>query len=315
MTAAKLVRPLTACPLAALAALLGLGLLAGGCSIRGYAVDSIGDMLASDESVFTTDDDLVLIGDALPFSLKLVESLLAERPEHEGLLLTAARGYVLYAYAYVHFEAEQAADEDLERARALRARAGRLYGRALGYALRGLEVGHPGLGEALAQAPDTALAAIGDDEAGQVPFLYWAASALGLGISVAKDDPSMLARLPEVEALLGRALAIDESFDNGALHEFALVWAAAAPGAPSAGAIEEHYRRALELSGGERASLFVSYAMATAVPAQRRADFTGLMERALAIDPDVDPGHRLQTTLAQRRARWLLGRADQMFLE
>ena len=97
--------------------------LAGGCSMRSFAVDTIGDMLASGDSVFTDDDDMELIGEALPFSLKLTESLLAESPRHRGLLLTAARGYVLYSYAYVHFAAEQAISEDFESARLLRVRA------------------------------------------------------------------------------------------------------------------------------------------------------------------------------------------------
>ncbi len=132
--------------------------LTGGCSIRGFAVDTIGDMLASDKSVFTEDDDIELIGGALPFSLKLTESLLAESPKNRNLLLTAARGYVLYAYAYVHFPAEQAADDDLARAKVLRARAGRLYLRALGFALRGLETGTPGFGEALERQPGAAAA-------------------------------------------------------------------------------------------------------------------------------------------------------------
>ncbi len=289
--------------------------LTGGCSIRGFAVDTIGDMLASDKSVFTEDDDIELIGGALPFSLKLTESLLAESPKNRNLLLTAARGYVLYAYAYVHFPAEQAADEDLARAKVLRARAGRLYLRALGFALRGLETGTPGFGEALERQPDAAVAEVDGEAAQNVDFLYWSASALGLAISVSKNDTAMLARLPEVEALLRRALALDEDFDEGALHEFALVWAAAAPGRRDEAAIERHYQRALALSGGRRASLFVAYAMATAVPAQDRARFDGLMDRALAIDPDADPDRRLLTVVAQRRAAWLLSRADELFLE
>ena len=52
--------------------------------MRSLAVDTIGEMLASDESVFTADDDIELIGEALPFSLKLVESLLAESPDQTG---------------------------------------------------------------------------------------------------------------------------------------------------------------------------------------------------------------------------------------
>jgi predicted anti-sigma-YlaC factor YlaD len=121
-------------------------LLTGGCSMRSMAADTIGDMLASGDGVFTDDDDIELIGEALPFSIKLVESMILESPEHRGLLLAAARGYVLYAYAYVQFPAEQAAGHDLAEARRLRARAGKLYLRAFGYAIRALEVEYPARG-------------------------------------------------------------------------------------------------------------------------------------------------------------------------
>ena len=126
---------------------------------------------------------------------------------------------------------------------------------------------------------------------------------------------NVLARLPEVEALLQRALTVDEAYDEGALHEFALVWAGSAPGARDRAAIERHYRRALELSAGQRASLYVAYAMAATVPAQDPRRFRDLMDRALAIDPDARPGERLLTIIAQSRARWLLTRVDELFLE
>ena len=101
--------------------LLAAVLLTGGCSTRRYAVNTIGDVLVSEGSLYESDDDIVLIGEALPFSLKLVEGLLVESPHHRGLLLSAARGFVLYSYAYVHYEAEQLARDDVHRARALRA--------------------------------------------------------------------------------------------------------------------------------------------------------------------------------------------------
>jgi predicted anti-sigma-YlaC factor YlaD len=39
-----------------------------------------------------------------------------------------------------------------------------------------------------------------------------------------------------------------------------------------------------------------------------------LLEKALSIDPDADPSHRLLNVIAQRRARWLLERIDELFL-
>jgi len=40
-----------------------------------------------------------------------------------------------------------------------------------------------------------------------------------------------------------------------------------------------------------------------------------MLERALEIDPDKDERSRLMNLIAQRRARWLLGRIDELFLE
>src|SRR5690606_15238499 len=81
---------------------------AGGCSIQRVAVRSLGDMLASGDSTYASDDDPELIEAALPFGLKLIDGLLEQQPEHRGLLLAASRGYLLYAHAFVAIPAEQA---------------------------------------------------------------------------------------------------------------------------------------------------------------------------------------------------------------
>jgi hypothetical protein len=123
------------------------------CSIKHIAVNKIGNALASGGSTYESDDDPDLVGDALPFGLKLIESLLAESPRHKGLLLAAASGFTMYSYAFVEQRADQAMAESLDRASHLRARARRLYLRAHGYGLRGLELKHPGLGSALDAGP------------------------------------------------------------------------------------------------------------------------------------------------------------------
>jgi len=51
------------------------------------------------------------------------------------------------------------------------------------------------------------------------------------------------------------------------------------------------------------------------VSVQDRAEFTKLLEQALAVDVERAPEFRLANILAQRRARWLLGRADELFIE
>jgi predicted anti-sigma-YlaC factor YlaD len=50
------------------------------------------------------------------------------------------------------------------------------------------------------------------------------------------------------------------------------------------------------------------------LPQQDRAQFESLLRAALALNPDAQPDSRLVTLLMQRRARWLLTRADDLFL-
>jgi predicted anti-sigma-YlaC factor YlaD len=295
-------------------ALLGAVILSTGCSMRRVAINMVGDALASGNSVYETDDDIDLVGQALPFGLKLTESLLAQSPDHRGLLLTASRGFIQYSYSYVGYEAEVTRDQDLDRSLALRRRAHRLYLRGTRYGFRALEQSYRGLEAAMLTDPARAVAVVdGRHTERDVPLLYWTAAGLGLAISSAAEDPAMLARLPEVEALLERALALDETWNRGALHEFKLIFAGAKPGTPADPALlKTHYNRALELSQGTSAGLYVAYAEAVSVPARSRDEFRGMLERAIAVDPDRQPGERLATLVAQRRARWLLNRIDDL---
>jgi predicted anti-sigma-YlaC factor YlaD len=286
-----------------------------GCSIKKIAVNKLGNALASTGTTFDRDDDPDLVGDALPFALKLMESLLAESPRHAGLLLATASGFTEYSYTFVGQRAERAFTENVAESNALRARSRRLYLRAHGYGMRALEVRYRGFGAALEEDPVAALARVRKRD---VPLLYWTAAAHGLAISASKDDPEMIAQLPVVEAFIRRAMALDEGWNEGALPEFLINIEAARSGVKAADLqahIQEYYERALRLSGGRRASLFVSYAENSCIPAQNRAQFQEMLERALRIDPDQHPETRLANLIAQRRARWMLGRIDDLFLE
>lgn len=289
-------------------------LLAGGCSLRRMAVNALGDALAGGTSGWASDEDMELIRDATPFALKTIESVLAESPRHRGLLLAAASGFTQYAYAFVQGEADFFEDEDLARATALRARAVRLYLRARTYGLRGLEVGHPGLAERLLRDPAGALAPTRRED---VALLYWTAAAWGAAIALAKDNSELAADLPVVEALARRALALDEGFSEGAIHDFFIAFEGGRPAAAggSAERARRHFQRAVELSRGHRAAPFVTLAEAVCVAEQNRAEFEALLHRALAVDLEAVPGQRLANQVAQRRARWLLARADDLFLD
>lgn len=285
------------------------------CSVKKYAVRQVGASLNSGPSVFETDEDLILVGDALPFSLKFVETLLAEVPDDRNLLLTAVRGFTLYSYAYVDFPAEQAYEVDLDRGREMRERALRLYLRAARYGFRAVETVYPGFEEQLRRNPQQAVLVTNPKKRERdVPLLYWTAEALGLAVSNAKGDAAMLARLEEVDALIARCTELDPDWDSGALHEFQLTLASARPGGGDRATIDQAFEAAEALRQGSSASLYVSYAEAAAVPAQDVELFQRMIAKALALDLDQYPDQRLLNTVAQRRARWLEQRTEDLFL-
>jgi len=300
--------------LAAVAPILGAG-----CSIKKFAINKLGDALAESGTAYAKDDDPELIRGAVPFGLKLTESLLEQSPEHRGLLTAAASGFSQYAYAYVQEDADELEDRDPNAAAELRTRARKLYLRARGYALRGLAVGHPDFEESLRAGAGAggASSALRPMAVTDVPLLYWAAASWGGAISLSKDDPDMVADLGFVGAIAQRALDLDEGYDHGALHELMISYEGARSDAMggSVARAREHFERAMTLSEGKRAAPLLDLAEAVSIRNQDRKEFVQLLARALAIDPDVRPEWRLFNLVMQRRARWLLARADLLFVE
>lgn len=272
--------------------------------------------IAGGGDTYASDDDPELVAAAIPFGLKTVEGLLVETPSHQGLLLAAASGFTQYGYAFVQSEADYVEAKDLARATAMRARAVKLYRRALRYGLRGLEGRHPGFEEGLRseELREKTLAAMTKAD---IPLLYWTGMAWGAAMSLSKENAELTADQGLVEAMERRALAMDESWGRGSIHDFFIAFEGGRP--PAAGGSVErarmHLIRAVGLSSGKRAAPYVSFAETVSVGTQNRAEFEELLKKALAVNPDAAPDIRLANTVSQRRAAWLLARADELFLE
>lgn len=294
-------------------AVLAASFLGGGCSLRKMAVGAIADSLAGGGGTFASDDDPELVGQALPFALKTVESLIEADPGNAKLLLFACQGFTQYSFAYVETPAVELEVRDYAAAQLQRRRALRMYLRARGYCFRALDARlGPGAAAGLLQDPAAALAKAGKED---VPLLFWTASAWGAAIAAGSDRPDLVVDWPAARALLERALALDPDWDRGSLHE-AMVLVEGLPevmgGSPDRA--WQHWQRALELNGGERASTYVTWATTVSLRKQERVEFVDLLEKALAIDPDRVPAERLANLLQQRRARHYLARVDELFL-
>jgi predicted anti-sigma-YlaC factor YlaD len=296
-----------------LVALLVAGVLGPGCSIKRMAVNRVGDALAAGGSTFASDNDPELVKAAVPFSLKLMESLLAESPEHPGLLFATASGFTQFAYAFVQLEADQLEERDFAAAQAMRERARRLYIRARDYGLRGMETRHRRFEARLRQDRREAMRMMRRKD---VPMLFWTAASWGAAIAVLKDQPDLIADVALVEAMMDRALELWPEYDHGAIHVFLISYEMSRQegGADWETRARWHFERAMALCAGQQAGPLVSLAESVALQRQDVEEFRALLERALAIDPDARPEWRLVNLLMQDRARWLLSKTDELFL-
>ena len=286
-------------------------LLLSSCSVKRYAINQLGNALAGAGTTFAADDDPGLIRAAMPFSLKLIESLLAENPRHEGLLLAAAQGFTEYGYAFVQEDADEAEDTDKVKATAMRARAAKLYLRARNYGLRGIEVKHPGFAERLKANPKDAVKELKKSEA---PIMYWTAISWGAALS-ASHDFTMIPEIPRFEALIDRVMELDEAYDEGTVHTFLITYEMSRLNAKAnrLALAKGHFDRAVALGGGHQAGPLVAYAENVLVAQKDKIEFQNMLRQALRLDINASPANRELNLAVQRRARWLLSRTDKLF--
>jgi predicted anti-sigma-YlaC factor YlaD len=294
--------------------LLGLLSGSGGCSIRQMAINNLADSLAASGDVWASDEDPQLIRDAAPFSLKLMESVLEDTPTHRELLRATSSGFTQYAYAFIVQDADELETHDIAAATALRSRARKLLLRARDYGLRGLDVAHAGFSQQLRKFPRQAVAVTKKND---VPLLYWTAAAWGSAITISKNDPELVGDQLIVEALIDRALQLNEAYDHGAIHTFLISYESARQGAATSAEARQrqHFQRAVQLSDGEQAGPYVALAEGVCIQKQNRQEFDSLLKKALAIDVNKRPEWRLQNLIMQRRAQWLLSRESDLFVE
>jgi predicted anti-sigma-YlaC factor YlaD len=290
-----------------------LALSLSGCSIKKMAINTLGDALSEGTSTFGKDEDSELVRDAVPFALKTIESLIEQAPKHQGLLMAACGGFTEYAYAFVQQDADFVEDQDFDRAKAMRNRAKKLYLRALDYGFRGIEVDLPGFRDQLHKDADAVLAKTTKK---QVPLLYWTGAAWSAAFAINKADSELSVDQSLMEKIMRRALALDEAWGLGSIHDFFITWEG---GHASVGGsyekAREHFQRSVAMSKGLRASPYVTLAEVVSVGMQNKKEFQEMLDAALKIDINKAPEEKLANVISQQRARWLLARIDSLFAE
>ena len=295
-----------------LSSLFVLTALTSGCSIKMIALNAVADELSGGTGgTFSQDEDLQFVGESLPFALKLMEGINGGVPDHQGMKLALASGFVQYGVVFVEWPATQGKYEDFTAYRAGQKRAAGFYRRAANYALDGLDLRHEDFRSNFQRDPEAALASLTPED---VPYLFWLSAAWISQASADLEDPEMFGLFAVAADGMKRAYALDPDWDEGAIHEILI---SLEPNLPTPGGAErskQHYDRTRELQNDRKAGPHVSYATAVALKAQDKELFVELLEKALAVDLEAHPDDRLGNEYAQQKARFFIEHLDDLFL-
>lgn len=249
-------------------------------------------------SAILNQEDPVLVERGLPAYLLLLDGFIEESPENEDLLAAGAQLYALYGS---RFEPEP------ERQAAITARA-REYGRQAMCHAHAPACDWQGLGY------DAFVAELDDVRDRDVDYLYSYAVGWLSHLDATSEDWSAVAELPWVDAAMTRALELDETYEQGAIHAYLGILNVLRP--PALGGqpeeAKEHFERAIELSNGRDLSVKVEYARRYARLMFDQELHDRLLEQVLEAPADA-PGYTLFNVLAKREAEQLLATSEEYF--
>ncbi|MCJ7525834.1 MAG: TRAP transporter TatT component family protein [Candidatus Aminicenantes bacterium] len=288
-----------------------------GCSIKKIAMNQVANALTGKNSstVFSGDNDPELVGDALPFAIKMYESLLTANPGHQGLRLQTGSLYIMYANAFLQTPAVMLPESEYKMQEFIFKRAKNLYLRGRDIILSGLENNFPGFRDSLKKRDfSKALDATTRKDA---PLLYWAGAGWLGAYAIDPFDMDLGMTLPAAAALMDRVIKLDKNFADGAIHEFYILYYGSLPDymGGSAAKAREHFAQAITISQGKSSTAYLSLAVTVSVKEQNLTEFKTLLNKALAMDADAVPEKRLVNTINQRKAQWLLEHTEDYFLE
>jgi predicted anti-sigma-YlaC factor YlaD len=288
------------------------------CSINKMAIRAVSNALTGEGSntVFTGDPDPELVGDALPFAIKMYETLLSANPDHQGLILTTGSLFIMYANAFIQGPAEFLSVIEYEKRLAALERAKKFYLRGADILYGGLDKKYSGFSGA-SSLDGTLESYLARMKKADVPLLYWTAAGYLSAYSLDPFDLTLGRRVPDLMFLIDRAYVLDPDFNHGALDEFYILALSSLPESMGGdkSRVEFHFNRALEKSHGRLAGPYVSYAQSVAIPAQDYDTFKTYLEQALTLDVDADPSSRLMNIIAQRKAQSLLDSVSDYFVD
>ena len=283
-----------------IAILLFLSILISGCGL-------------SKLSRIQEEGDLVVVETTLEKNLKTLERL--SKLGNKSLIVKTSRAHASYS-GFLEDKMEDALiADDTETAEVMRAKAIEHYTRSEMYAFKALAKSNKIFKKGRSVDGESFESALQKLKKKDVEPLFWAAYAIGRGISLQKDDPMQVIDLARVELMMRRVIELDETFYFGSAHLFYAVYYGDRP--PSIGGdpdkAKEHIEKVDEINSGKFLMSKFYLARYYAYPKLDVDLYTKSLQEVIDAPNDIYPGQEAATSIAKARAKRWLSQTDVLF--
>jgi hypothetical protein len=151
-----------------------------------------------------------------------------------------------------------------------------------------------------------------------VSDMYWLAASIGGSVSSSRGDPFELINLPYVGRLLNKCIKIYPEWNNGSLYSAMMSFATSRSDLSEQmlrDSVDFYFNKAISYSNGMDAGPYLTYAESIHKTFQERKDFVDKLNYVMEMDVVRNSDYEMGNLVSKSRAKWLLSKTDEYFLE
>ena len=222
------------------------------------------------------------------------------------------RTKVEYGFGIIMEQANRLIDEDYSQAMAKYEQANKIFSEARDSGLSIITKKYPNFKKWLNKEASI------DFNADDMNDIYWLAASIGGCISSSRGDPFELINLPNVGRLLRKGIDINPGWENGSFYSAMISFTTTRSDLNEVmlrDSVDYYFDKAVLFSNGKDAGPYLTYAESIHKPFQERKNFVDKLNYVINMENKPNNEFELTNLLAKSRAKWLLARTDEYFLE
>ena len=245
------------------------------------------------------------------FERKIEKLEKAKSPDLDSQRLLM-RTKVEYGFGIIMEQASRLIDEDYSQAMAKYKQANKIFAEARDSGILIISKKYPNFKKWLNKEASI------DFNADDMNDIYWLAASIGGCISSSRGNPFELINLPNVGRLLRTGIDINPEWENGSFYSAMISFTTTRSDLNEImlrDSVDYYFDKAVLYSDGKDAGPYLTYAESIHKPFQERKNFVDKLNYVINMENKPNNEFELTNLLAKSRAKWLLARTDEYFLE